>query len=108
MNIPRIQNLTSQTFRFNFIEFVWLFPHDKEKKEEFSFRINHKGKIEVVDAIVVPVADGFMPEGNLKERIYKDAKSILEDKEPLPVYKNFLNGQQLVELTEEAKTFWEE
>lgn len=57
MNVPQPLFLSNQTFNSNFIEFVWQFSVEENKKDQVIFKVNKKGEIYIEYGIITPGGD---------------------------------------------------
>ena len=114
MNAPKRENLISQCFNSERIEFAWQFDREDGLKDQFILQI-HKNPVIYMEAGTVDESGYYTDDPNTAKFGYghlgpemfliHPANTGWSKKEVPAVYNNFTNGQDLVSLVEEVNEY---
>jgi hypothetical protein len=111
MNVPQSQNLHSQSFNSEFVEFVWRIPHDKSIHKKFLLHVEKDLSIYMTSEWI-PADDNQLGFTNVTVFDRQCKLDTLEEEMLNPKnwdvgtlphgYNYFSNGKDLVELVKES------
>jgi hypothetical protein len=107
MRIPAEKNLHSQTFRFDRVEFVWVFTDPNGGIRQFILGVI-KDEGSYMESGNIDSVGNYISEPNWAPNVKLDrfyGSSIWSDQNPPPIYNNLIMVEELIELVVECQDY---